>query len=650
MATSQREIFNKFKAVQSAQSLPAYESPVSRSMDNMQITDFLFEMIKQTKGQEGLKNVVLKSTLGELNNSANISNTVFNVLREVFFCFFDIIIPVSATTDHDGFNINISEIDITNMLSTDPNSPEGRHLYEGNDPQKHLNYLIYTAFSSSNEGNAARYIKNNKILFTLYYLGGNEFKMHIGAEYAGRKLSEWAEDYLQDISFFNMPNFIAELVDVITGVVSIKTGQSRESIAQMTKIQKVMQKLFGFCKTNQDTSGAGADNTIPDENGNGQVLEPINVSPTTFLQNQEDKKAPSGNLFDFSPDDILNIEDIANLLSQGKVRFATCGNFEMKVNPDDLFAKLDKLFADALHDGTVPYPNPDDPTQTLQAQKYDNESVVPDINNTTAFIDDIMVSNLQQYANNESSNEQGSPSANDVLVNMPNMEVEFQLSVIKAIPFALTQLIISPQLMLLIKTASMVIGEEENNGVFTIETVVNKLEVFITKIGNDIWNSILHNIFNILIKELGGILSGLVTKYLTQRFSDYIGILSFIINLIKGLNLSASGCQSMLDIIMRLLSLNYFGPALPVPPPLVYVGGMLKPGLNSVSVVNDLKAGLADKGIETGAYMSDGTPNYLMAAMEVQTNTLIKHVKQDSRIDVMVNGITGPAIGYAQLS
>lgn len=632
MPTSQRDIFNKFKAVRSAQSLPPYESPVSQSMDNMGVTDFLFELVKQSKGQEGLKNVVLKSTLGELNNNANINSMVFNVIREVFFCFFDIIIPESAVEDHDGFIFNINEIDVSNMLSVDPNSPEGRHLYDGNDPAKNLNYLIYTAFSSDAP---VSYIKNQRTIFTLQYLGGNQFKLHVGATYAGVRLSEWAEDYLQDVSFFNMPNFTAQLVDIMTGVVSIKTGQNQESIEQLTKIQKVMKKLFGFCKTNQDDTGVEK-----------RILEPINVSPNVFLENQEDKQAVSGNLFDFTPEDILDIQDIADLRSQGRVRFSTCGNFEVVVDPDDVLTKLSALFADAMLTGTTV--NPDDPTQ--QVQRYDNELVTPDLNNTTTFLNNVLYDNIQKYANNPSADEQGSTSANDVLVNLPNMEVEFELNVIKAIPFALTQFIISPQLLLLIKISSFIIGEQENEGVVTMETVINKLETFITKIGSDIWNSILNNIFNILIKDLTGILSGLVSKYMTQRFSDYVSILTFIMNLIKGLNVSANGCQGMLDIIMRLLSLNYFGPTLPIPPPLVFVGGMLKPGLNQVSVVNDLKSNLADKGIETGAYLSDGTPNYLMAALEVQTNTIIQHIKLDSKIDVMTNGITGPAIGFAQIS
>ena len=623
---SQSEIFNKVRALKSAESLPPYVSPVSQSVDNMGSTDFLFELIKQTKGQDGLKDIVLKNTLGALNNNVDINTMVFDLIKEVFFCFFDLIIPSSATQNGNGFIINVSDIDLVDMLSTDPNSPEGKYIYDGNDPQKSLNYLIYTAFSAT-EDSPVSYIKNGKTLFTLYYLDGNEFKLRIGAEYDGEQLSTWAEDYLQDISFFNMPNFIAELADIMTGVISLKTTKGTEAITKNVKLEKVMEKLFGFCKPN---SGG---------NANERVLEPITVSANDFLENQENKRADTGNLFDFSPEDILNIEDIANLRSQGKMRFATCGNFEMDTNADDILAAFDALFADAVKGETID-----------GNQVYDNEAVAPNISETATFINDLLYNNVEPYTDNNSGNEDGSSSANDIVVNLPNMEMEFELGVVKAIPFAITQQIISPQLLLLIKASSLIIGEEENSGVVTMETVVNKLGGFIAKIGDQIWNVIQDKIFEILEKELQDALTELATKYITQRFSDYTSILSFIMNLINQLSLSTSGCQSMLDIITRLLSLNYFGPALPIPPPLVYAGGMLKPGLNQVSVVNDLKSQLADKGIETGAYMSDGTPNYMMAAMEIQTNVMIKRFKEDTNLSVVTMGPTGPTIGYAQMS
>jgi hypothetical protein len=620
-------------------------SPASQRLDKLDITSFLFELIKQTKGQEGMKNVVLKSAIGELNNSANLNNIVFNLLQEIFFCFFDVIIPESATVDNNGFIFNVNEIDPTNMLSTDPNSPEGRHIYESNDAAKCINYLVYTALNATYE-TPVQYRKNGKLMFTLYYLGGNQFKMHIGKEYAGQKLSVWAEDYLQDVSFFNMPNFLAELLDIITGVVSVKTGKSKESAQQNATILTVMEKLFGFCD-NQDNSGSNATNAVYNEMGTQERdMEPINISPKTYLENKENNNnTNAGNLFDLTSEEMLNIEDIANLRSQGKVRFSVCGNFEVGIDPNDVFAKLDQLFADAVKSGTTI--NANDGTTV---PKFDNETVVPDINKVTAMIDNVLQDNIQNYTNSYDGNTQGSPNANDVVVNLPNIEAEFELSVVKAIPFAMTMMVISPQLLLLIKTASLIIGEEENNGVFTIDSVISKLSTFITKIGNDIWNGILSNIFNILVKELTGILTSLATRYITERFSNYIGILQFIMNLIKGLNLSANGCQSMLDIIMRLLSLNYFGPAMPIPPPLVYVGGMLKPGLNSVSVINNLKSSFADAGIETGATLSDGSENMLMKAFEIHTKTMITAVQQDASVQGLGMGATGPVQVYSQIS
>ena len=97
-----RDIFNKYRAVTSADSLPPYESPATVGLDNMGSTDFLFELLKQTKGQEGIKNVVLNSTMSELNNSADINTTIVNIIKDVYFCLFDIIIPEDATEGNTG--------------------------------------------------------------------------------------------------------------------------------------------------------------------------------------------------------------------------------------------------------------------------------------------------------------------------------------------------------------------------------------------------------------------------------------------------------------------------------------------------------------------------------------------------------------------
>ena len=70
-----------------------------------------------------------------------------------------------------------------------------------------------------------------------------------------------------------------------------------------------------------------------------------------------------------------------------------------------------------------------------------------------------------------------------------------------------------------------------------------------------------------------------------------------------------------------------------IPPPLVLLGGALKPGLNHVAMINDLKANLSEKGIETAATFPDGTPNHLMIAMEETVKLMVGNIKTNAKID-----------------
>ena len=85
-----------------------------------------------------------------------------------------------------------------------------------------------------------------------------------------------------------------------------------------------------------------------------------------------------------------------------------------------------------------------------------------------------------------------------------------------------------------------------------------------------------------------------------------------------------------------------------IPPPLVLLGGALKPGLNHVAIVNDIKSSLISKGIETSTTMPDGTPNNMMIAIEEMVKVLITHVKTNANISVTTTGV-GLSQGYAQI-
>ena len=85
-----------------------------------------------------------------------------------------------------------------------------------------------------------------------------------------------------------------------------------------------------------------------------------------------------------------------------------------------------------------------------------------------------------------------------------------------------------------------------------------------------------------------------------------------------------------------------------VPPPLVLIGGALKPGLNHVAMINDLKSTLSEKGIETAATFPDGTPNHLMIALEETVKLMVGHIKTNAKIDVTTTGV-GLTQGFGQI-
>ena len=86
-----------------------------------------------------------------------------------------------------------------------------------------------------------------------------------------------------------------------------------------------------------------------------------------------------------------------------------------------------------------------------------------------------------------------------------------------------------------------------------------------------------------------------------------------------------------------------------LPPPLVFVGGALKPGMNSVAMINDIKSNLTQKGIETAPTLPDGTPNNMMIAIEETVKVMTSHIKTNSTIQTFGVGPTGPVQGYGQI-
>ena len=171
----------------------------------------------------------------------------------------------------------------------------------------------------------------------------------------------------------------------------------------------------------------------------------------------------------------------------------------------------------------------------------------------------------------------------------------------------------------------------------------------IKEIGIKITTMLIKNIFDAIKADLTKLAKELAIQFLKQRGLDYISTLTSLLSLLGLFSGKSSGCGGVLDKLLKLLKLANFGPMPMLPPPLILVGGAIKPGMNSVAMINDIKSNLTQKGIETAPTLPDGTPNNMMIAIEETVKVMTSHIKTNSTIQTFGIGPTGPVTGYGQI-
>lgn len=655
MATSQSEIFARYRSLSTSSMIQPTENATSKKIDNLSFIDFLFEIIKATKGQNAFKNVVLRGVLTDVKKKKEINDIIKNTILSLFGCDSNLRIPGKLTTSSvNGIPMTKSEIDSFGLLKYDPQTSTGKLMYEGNDIRRDINFFIYKSqFTDSKTPLVFTYKGTD--LFSLYAINSNTFMFKFGSYYKNRLYSDWLQDYLEACDpTFNFTNFTTILTDIITGAISFNLGKNKLDIGENSAIIKALQKIFGFCNEsdtdNQDSNGS-IYSYLSNQNGNAVNNSANNNNNSNTNLNDS---ANANNYFDFTQSELNEIDDDANSKAKSFVKFSTCGDLEIPINSTDIIDQLNTIFDNSDNDNIIDYSNNGDifdpsngttikqdvnTSTSTNTTNYDNKNKNPNVDKTLDFLLSFMNPGLQSLiALGEST------LAND----FNNINAANQLNILKAIPYAIMQMILSPKILIISKTHAYLNGDETTKDT---RTMINQLSKLILKIGDRITRKILSNIFDTIKSDLLKIAKNLAGQYLKQRGLDYLATLRSLLSLLNLLNslISDSGCESILGKLLKLLKLANFGPMPILPPPIIYFGGALKPGLNQVSMVNDIKASLQSKGIETAPTMPDGTPNNMMIAIEETVKTMITHIKTNANIQICGMGATGPVQGFGQM-
>jgi hypothetical protein len=481
-------------------------------------------------------------------------------------------------------------------------------------------------------------------LFKIYSKNPNVFIFKFGEFYENKRFNIWLNDYLALINpVFNMVNFTTILTDLITGAISIKTNKSKLEIRKQNSTILGLQKIFGFCSESpidEGTSENSANQVLKkqlDANFNGEtsIGQPIGIGDLNNNQTTEP--------FSFNFNDLDEIERNTLLRSNGQIRFSTCGNLDLDINPDDIISGLDELFNNSNINDVYSYGGETNNqtelnnTNTIKTQNYDNSQITPNVTKSADFFDNALKGGAQKAIDSGETN---------VIIDLPNMNAELQLNILKAIPYALMQMVLTPKIVVVPKLFAVLI---DDNTPKTTNDLISNMSNSIQTIGTTITNLLIQNIFDAIKSDLTNLAKDLAISFLRQRGIDYLSTLKSLLNILGLLGGSSSRCGGVLDKLLKLLKLSNFGPMPMLPPPLILVAGGIKPGMNSVAMINDIKASLTEKGIETAPTLPDGTPNNMIIAIEETVRTMVSHIKTNSTIQTFGIGATGPVSGYGQI-
>lgn len=632
--SSQSEIFSRYRSLVVSNTQKPYISDSQKKLDKLEFIDFLVELVKSTRGQKEFKSLILKGSLSQLKKFDSINKVISDSFYQMFGCDPNLVIPEKYTTlSVTGIEISKQEIDSFGLLNVNPDSRVGKLMYEGNDVTKHVNYFFNKAQNTDINGPLVLK-KGDRVLFTLSAIDSSTYLFKFGEFYSKKQFGEFLKDYLTVATpVFNFPNFMAILMDILTGSLSVKGNINKTIIVKQSALTKGLKKMFGFCGEENDTTKPDSSNKafLNDQYGANQVQK--NGEESGLLNTDSD----FDNVFNFNTKELDDIETTGNLRANNFLRFSSCGNLDVTINPDDILNSLEELFNNSQRDKLL-FPG-DNPNQVVPDNNttIDNAKKVPNLDQAANLLENGLNNGLNKVINDGETN---------AVLNLPNINAEIQLNILKAIPYALMQMIVTPKLMVVPKLYLALKGDKTKK---TPESMISFIKPLITKIGNHITDLLVQNIFNLIKKDLINLAKKISADFLKQRGLDYISALKSLLALLKALKgLKVSGCESIIEQILRLLKLLNFVPMPPMPPPLVLIGGALKPGLNHVAMINDLKSNLSEKGIETAATFPDGTPNHLMIALEETVKLMVSHIKTNSKVEVTTTGV-GLAMGYGQI-
>ena len=496
--------------------------------------------------------------------------------------------------------IKVSSIDVFGKtLQNDPNTSPGKYIYEVKpfSPRQQpysFNKELYNRLQNPGKSYKDEYNVNflgatAQELFNITYvkdpipvgkpqLYGDYYKVELSQRVSGEKVVDFLNDYYNSIDILNFNELYSNVLNLLTGAVSMKLKTGEDDLRSQTEFEKILQRILGLCFDNKqeiDVSGSGK-------------LDPLDQIDDSF--------------FVLSPKEMVDVENKVKNVLENVVQYRDCGTLSLPVNVDANLGLLDKFL------------NPD-----INASNADR--IAQDLLNELAKNPDWKLKlpnsiDLSITINTEFLNLIPIAITNSLL----SPKHLFPLMVMaKALQNKYVDDIETLQDFLR-EFKKFIINLQSKISAIFVEELVKQIRKNI----KDLMQSIVQQTTNELLNKKAKIILASINLALTlaAAIEDYRRCKSIIDEL-----------QKMLSLTAQIRSLN--GNSVPT---LINYLANLKPGMSPTSLLTRFVDKLEDAGVPTGD-LPDGSPNLSLIIQQSFNQSLIDEIAENGKTDVTITGI-----------
>ena len=512
---------------------------------------------------------------------------------------------------NDPIYIKVESIDLFDQLKNNPNEEPNAFLYEEFETSPgaipfSMNREIYSRIQDPNvslkDNTGSNYIgASNTDIFDFEYTKqdaqgnvGNFLKVTLLKDTgAVKRISDFLMDYYQSIDILNFDILVANIMQLMTGFMTISGGISDGKQVDVASWQKILTRILGLCFDDTEQIAVS---------GNAKLSD-LGLLDESFFQ--------------LTPLDLRNIELETENIKKGVVEFEDCDNVKLPINVESFNSGM----------------------RYIRSQ----DSISFKISAIETFLFDT--------ANNKDWKSLTGPKFNLDAA----LKLDFIKALPKAVMSTILSPKTVFGIMVALKALGSLVGDNIDTLMsfinrfkkFVINLMSRTLSIFI----EELFDLIKKNIKDLV----ADILRRIVQESKNKQVQMYTSII-YALYLLGSLILDYRKCKSVVDEILALLNLGLQSAGLgniSMPLPLL-AGSAILPGVSDTRAFSNVIEQLQKSGLPTGD-LPDGSPNLMNIGIFSMVKGMNQEQAENGKTDVFIPpltitpaGVTIPAKGWGK--